>query len=257
MNEEMRETTITIKDLVNVLLKRLWIILSVSVLAVVGLFIYMFVFTAQYYEAKGLMYVNNKSLNIGISSITQGDISAQKSLVQSYSIILTTRSTIEDVLERANLKDKYEYEDVIKMLTVGSVNSTEIFSISCKCEDGADAVLIVTTILNTFPAHVENIIDGSSASVVDYPSDTATPVKKGYTRNSILAFLIAFVVSYGFFFVLDVLIDDTIKSSDWIKETYKDVAPLLTIVPDVNIETKHKYAYYNYYSNNGEEKEEE
>ena len=244
MGEE-REITITFKDLLNVLIRRIWIILGVSILSAIGMFVYTYSFTPQYYEAKGLMYVNNKSITLdSISSITSSDLSAQKALVQSYSIIIQARVTIEDVIDKANLADKYSYEEVVSMLTVSSVNSTEIFSITCKCEDPADATLLISTILTVLPGHVEEIIEGTSASVVDWPADSAKAVSKGYTKKTFIAFAIALVLAYAAFFVFDILIDDTIKDAEWIKERYKDVAPLLAIVPDVEHETKSKYEYY-------------
>ena len=71
------------------------------------------------------MYVNNSNLSVGSTSISLTDLNAAQSLVDTYIVILKSRPTLEDVIEKANVS--YTYEQLESMISASSVDGTEGF----------------------------------------------------------------------------------------------------------------------------------
>jgi len=267
MQNENKETQISLIEVLKSFLKKWWIIALSSVLCALIAFVYLFKFVPQEYTSSIRFYVNNKqSTSIGGTdiSISGADISSSRSLVDSYAVILTSNTTLESIFNFANIMDEedpskpkykttyddnknfeYDYDYLRGLISVEAVNDTEIFSVSFTCESKADARTLAQATIETFPELVESIISGSEVSVVDYPK-TITEVEKGYAKYCIIAFLIGFVLSCGVIFVYDFFINDTITSSDYISSGFPSI-PLLAVVPDTNVETRSKYGKYGKY----------
>ena len=152
--EKEREIEISLKEILMMLLRRWWIILLTSVVCAVGVFVYSYVNTKQTYRATAMMYVNNADISIGASklNITASDITAAQSLVETYCVILNTRGTLERVIEESEVD--YTYEQLRSMISAGSVNETEIFSISVTSTNAEEAKAIANTIAMVLPTEL-------------------------------------------------------------------------------------------------------
>ena len=131
------------------------------------------------YKSRTLLYVNNSAISVGDAklSISQGELTAAQSLVDTYSVILKTRTTLEEVIQQAGLN--YTYEELVKMISAASVNSTEIFYIEVTSPSPTEAELIANTIGRVLPGKIASIVDGSSVRIVDtavVPAHKSSPV---------------------------------------------------------------------------------
>ena len=113
---------IDILKLIQMLWYKAWVIVLVSVFAAAIALAGTVYFITPQYTSSVLMYVNNSSVNLGGASvsITSADISAAKSLVDTYAVILKTRLTLEDVKDVANVP--YSYEELSAMMVGRNVN---------------------------------------------------------------------------------------------------------------------------------------
>ena len=247
MNENQNEIEIRIQDILAAFLKRWWLILIATVLGGVLAFGYSYATHVPVYRATAKMYVNNDSISIGATkvSISSSDITAAQSLVNTYCEILQTRLTLEEVIRRAELS--YTYEQLLSMVSAGSVNETEIFYISVVSTNPDEAKAIANTIIKVLPEQIATIIEGSSVRTVD-EAVTGREIAPGYTQHAAIGALIGLVLSLGLTFVIDVLINDTLESEEWVMNTYRDEIPLLAVIPDVDETGGKRYGkYYNSY----------
>lgn len=252
-NTNETEVGISILDILQSCLKRWWMILGVAILAAILMFVYIKAFTNKQYQASAMMYVNNSSLSVGGTKIdvSMGDINAAQSLVDVYCIIIRSRLTLEEVIDVANLP--YTYEGLYSMISVSSVDETEIFKITVTSGDPVEAANIANTIVEIFPSKVASIIDGTSAKIVDLAVVPLTNISQNYLTKMILAFAIGLILSAAVSVLLDI-IDDRLESSDWVKQNYGDAIPLLAVIPDSSESSSgsyyNKYGYgygYGYY----------
>ncbi|MGN1095450.1 MAG: YveK family protein, partial [Eubacteriales bacterium] len=164
MNEENKNDVIDLLQIFKALIKRWWIILLASLVCAGAFFGYTYLKITPMYRANAMMYVNNK-MSIGSTSISISDLNTAAKLVDSYSIILKSRLTLEEVIKKADLK--YTYSQLYDMVSVAAENGTEIFRITVKSSDPVEAAKICNTIVEVLPEKISGIIEGANVSVVD------------------------------------------------------------------------------------------
>ncbi|MBQ9116879.1 MAG: hypothetical protein IJY04_07620 [Clostridia bacterium] len=245
MNENQGEIEINLGDILAVLLKRWWMILLVTLLCGALVFGYAYITYTPVYQSTAKMYVNNDASDIGnMVSISQSDIMAAQQLVNTYCQIIESRLTLEAVIKEAELS--YTYEQLLSMISCGSVNETEVFYISVVCGDPGEAKAITNTIVKVLPEKITDVVEGSSVRTVDEAVE-GRELSPGFATKAVIGAILGLILSCGIFFVLDILVNDTIQSEDWMADTYKDDIPLLAVIPDVNHSGGKRYGKYKYY----------
>lgn len=236
--EHKEEMEIDVQRLLGTIWQKKWLIAFVSAAcAVLFLLGTMFLITPQY-ESSAMFYVNNSSLSVGDAtfSIESGDISAAKSLVNSYIVILQTRESLNDVIDYAGVNRTYE--ELKKMITAAAVNSTEIFEVVVTSPDPNEAEQIADAIAYILPKRISNIIEGTSAKVVDSAVVAVKPSSPSYSMNTVIGLVIGFILSVAVV-VLWELFDITIRAEEDITQSCRH--PILAAVPDMAAPSKGGY----------------
>ena len=240
----MNERDYTKIDLIkigNALVKRFWIILLAMLICGALLFSYAAFFITPLYESSALLYVNNSSFSVGATSfsISSSEISAAKSLVETYQVILKTRTTLNDVIRIGALD--YTYEDLCGMIETNSVNDTEVFSITVICADPYEAEHIANTIARVLPDKIANIVEGSSVRVVDYAVVPSEKVSPSIAKYTLVGMILGILLSCLTISILEI-IDDRVQTEDYLLEHFSGT-PLLAVIPDM-LDAKLKGQYY-------------
>lgn len=229
---------LNLQQIMDALLHNLWLILLVSILCTVIAFgITRYLLTPQYQSA-ATFYVNNSSLSVGDASfsISSSDITASKSLVDSYIIILRSRTTLNDVIDYSGVD--VTYKELRDMVSANAVNSTEIFEVIVTSPDPEQAEKLANAIAYILPKRIGSIIEGSSAKIVDSAIVAATPSSPSYPRNMILGFAAGLVLSAGFVMLRE-LFDTTIRNEEMVTQISKH--PILAAVPNMMTSSKGRY----------------
>ena len=259
MNNKNDEVYIDLRQLFRLLLNKSWLIAIVSILCAFIIFLGTYFFITPQYEADIKVYVNNSSLSIGSTSfsISSSEISAAQSLVDTYVVILNSRSTLDELAAQA--KVDYTSRELDKMITAEAVNDTEIFKVTVTSPDPEEAARIANAVAIVLPAKIADTVEGSSVRIVDYaqvPTHMASP---SYTKNTVLGFIAGLLLSSVVIVCFD-LFNNSVRSEDYLTETYPEI-PLLTVIPDTATgkESSYykrrgyskKYGYYNSYAKLG------
>ncbi len=226
--------------LIRALWQRAWAIFLLGLLfagAAFGACTYLI--TPQY-ESDALMYVNNSSASLGNTSfsISSSELTAAQSLADTYIIILKTRATLEEVIEKENLD--YTYEELYDMISSEAVNNTEIFRIRVTSSDPQEAERIANAITAILPGKISDVVDGSSVRVVDY---AVTPEKRSSPNTlTFLAggFLCGAMIASAII-VIRTLMDTLIHDEEYLMETYP--FPVLAVIPD-HMKSSHAPKYH-------------
>ena len=166
-NKNKEYYTIDILRILKSLWHRVWLILLCGVLAaVVGFSLSSFGMTPMY-SSSVMLYVNNNSLSLGNTDIqfSPSQINAARSLVETYSVILESRTTLEKVIENTGVP--YSVGQLRGMVRAGSANETEIVKVTVTSHDPYEASKIANEIADVLPIRIAEIIDGASMEVVD------------------------------------------------------------------------------------------
>lgn len=200
------------------------------------------------YEATASMYVNNSSFSVGATSfsITSSDLTASNSLVSVYLYILESRTTLEEVIQVADLT--YTPDELAKMISTNNVAQTGAFEITVTSTNPAEVELIANSIAQILPDRIAEIVDGTSVRIVDYaiiPSERSGP---SILSSTALGIIIGGLVSVAWI-VIRYILDDTsraiIQSVDDLRDMYPEIMVLATI-PDTRLSEK-KNGYYSAY----------
>lgn len=219
---------IDLSRILNAMWHKAWAIILAMVLTGGAAFSYAYFCVPARYQASALMYVNNSSFSLGGTSISLSDLSASKTLVNSYIEILKTRQTMGDVIEQS--KVPYSCEELAGMVSAASVNATEIFKISVTAPDPEEAALIANTIVEVLPDKISDIIAGSSVRVVDYAVVPMAKASPNLTAYAMAGAALGFVLSCLALFLKE-LLDDQIYDEEYLLQTYG--LPVLAVVPEL------------------------
>ena len=192
------------------------------------------------YQSDVMFYVNNKMNITGSISISSSDLNASKSLVDTYMVILKSRTTLNEIARKANVP--YTTAQLSQMIHSASVNNTEIFRITVTSPSALEAKNIANTIATVLPDKIGDIIDGCSARVVDYAVEARNQSYPSEARFAAIGALLGFVLCSAIICILE-LMDDGVKSSKDLQDNF-DV-PILAVIPNLSMEDKDA-AYKNY-----------
>lgn len=224
----------------DTLWKRAWLIVLISLLtAALGFSMAAFV-VAPRYASEIMLYVNNRgNIDVGGVDITASDLNAAQSLVKTYIVILKNRTTLEKVIEQAQVP--YTYEELADMIEASAVNNTEIMRVTVTSKDPYEAARIANTIADVVPQRIGEIIDGSSTVALDDGVPNLNKVSPSVAKYTVLGFMGGLVLIVAILTVAAIM-DDTIHDEDYIVTNYP--YPLLAVVPDLTDSRSGEYGYY-------------
>lgn len=224
--------------------KKIWLICIVSVLCAVISVAGTFYLVTPEYQSSAMFYVNNNSLSVGDTSfsISQGDITAAKSLVDTYIVILKSRACLNDVIDYADVE--LTDSQLRKMISASSVNETEVFEVIVTSEDPEQAKTLANAIAYILPKRISSIVEGTSANIVDHAIAATSPSSPSYPKNALLGFLAGLIVTV-MIIVIRELFDVTVRKQEDIERSCSH--PILAQVPDM-FSTQKQGEYYAYSS---------
>lgn len=220
---------VDMQQLLNALFRKLWLIGVVAVMFAMLSFMFTYLFIPPQYSSYVAFYVNNNAITVDdVVKIRYSDISASKSLVDSYTTILLTRQTLTDVTDYAGVDRTCQ--ELRQMIEAGALGGTEVYRVIVNSTDPEEAYKLAAAIEYVLPNRISAIIEGSSAKVVDSAMISMARISPNYSQNTMIGFVIGAVLV-----ILLIIIRTT---SDTTVRHEEDIAkycahPILTAVPDM------------------------
>lgn len=232
---------IGLQRLLQAIWQKVWLVVLTSVLGAELAFAGTYFLITPEYEAAAKFYVNNSSISVGSASVSlsSGDLTTSRNLVDSYIVILNTRESLNDVIDYAGVDRTYA--EVKKMLSAEAVNETEIFQVTVTSTDPQEAEAIANAIAYILPKRISSIIEGTSAKVVEAAVVPSAPSSPSYTTNTLIGFLLGFVLTVAIIALREIF-DITIRTEEDVTQICKH--PVLAAIPDMAATGKGSGAYY-------------
>lgn len=236
MDKNQEYVEIDLLHILQILWKRAWALALAIVIFGVAAFGYAAFIIKPSYQAKLMLYVNNSSISLGSTSfsISSADLTAAQSLVDTYIVILNTRTVLNEVIEESGVS--YGYEELKSMISAQAENGTEVFSVTVTSNDPKEAKLIANTIAKVLPHKVANIVDGASMRIVDYAVTPQSKSAPSIPKYVAIGALFGLVLAAAVVIIIDFL-DDTIHSSEFLRQEYPTI-PILAGIPDLDEPSK-------------------
>lgn len=244
---EEQEQTIDLRDLFKVLKEHLLVIIAVTLACGIAGFALSYFVVEKKYVSEALLYVENSANKSEDSAININDINAAQKLVKTCQILFTSDNVLNKLTEE--LPDlEYSAEQYKKMITVSSVDSTEVLKVSVETNSPERSKLIADKVVELSISEYYRVIKNGSIEVV---SEAAVPKTHTFPSNTIftaVGLLIGLFVTY-FIFLLIELFDTKVKPEDDIAKIY-DIPVFAEIADFLTADksgSKYKYSDYNSY----------
>ena len=226
--KENKEIAIDVVQLFKSLWKKkIAIILTAIVAALVAFGVSSFVLTPEYSSTTRIYVVNrNQSENAGL---TNQDLQAGTYLVKDYKEIILSQDVLEKVI--SNLKLEQSGKGLSKKIQVTVPVDTRIVSIVVKDDQPEEASRIANALREVAAEKIIKVTRVSDVTTLEEARPALTPSSPNIRRNTLLAFLAGGAVMVILVLLLE-LLDDRVKRPEDVEEVMH--VALLGIVPDLN-----------------------
>lgn len=146
---------------------------------------------APRFQSSAMFYVNNSA--VSGDSISAADLTAAKSLVDSYIVVLKTRESLQAVIRESGVDRTCG--ELKRMLRAEAVNSTEFFEVTVTSPDAGEAERIASAIARVLPERISGILEGTSVKIAEAAVLEAVPSAPSYGLNGLIGVLLGAVVS--------------------------------------------------------------
>ncbi|TDQ38657.1 YveK family protein [Aureibacillus halotolerans] len=224
------EETISLRDLLDTLKKRLWLIVAITLAATgISAVISLFVLTPMY-QSTAQILVNQQS------ETTQYDpnsIRTSLELINTYKVIIQSNTIVEPVAEQVGAG--LTPDELSTKITVNSQENSQVVGISVEDADpvlaaaiaNTTAVVFQETVPQLFGTNVENVSILSEAQVEN------DPVSPRIALNVAIAFVVGLMAGVGLAFLLEYF-DNTLKTEEDIERHLE--LPVLGAVTQIDLE---------------------
>lgn len=213
-----------LKEIFNVLYKRIWVIIcSAIILAVAAFFITDIMFLPQYDSSTRMYVVVRKDES---TTITASELQLGSQVIKDYIILTSSKSVVEKVIQ--NLSLQTTYSNLVKSIKVTNPTDTRIIDIKVSYKDPLIAQKIADNLRDTASDFAKNIMNIDRISVVEKASLSSLPSSPNKTLNTQIGGLLGLLISISVILFL-YFVDDRIKTSDDI-EKYLGLS-VLSVVP--------------------------
>ena len=174
------------------------------------------------------MYSSYTTVILGTdSTITQSDVTLNKNLVNTYAEIVKSKRVLEQVIDELSLE--ISYESLASMISVSTVNNTEIIKISVNDIDAVNAKNVANVTASVFAEEISSLFDMDNVNILDEADMSEKPYNINIVKQIVIYFMIGFVLAVGILFVI-YYFDRTIKSVEQVEQKIK--LPILGSVQD-------------------------
>lgn len=225
-NDNSKE--LTLKDILYILLDHKNIIISLMCVCFVLCFVYFRVLVTPTYTSSGVVYVSCMSSNevAANQGISEYEIQSSRELSTTYMEILNGRSFLK--LVSADMNYKYSIAELSRMISVSSLNETELLRIKVTCTNAEDAYLIGKSIMDNAPTRLLNVFKRGSVEIVDNVEMPTAPSRTGISKIFVLGVGMGFILGAAIAFLIE-LFDTKVRNAPALIDRY-DITVLGEIV---------------------------
>lgn len=209
--------TIDLLDIWNIFWNRKLLIILCAVVAVAVAFAKVTFFTADVYNANGILYVSNHRDDTSQSDnvVYGSDINAARLMTSTYVEILSTRSFLTDVSKISG--GNYSWQQIRRMMSITTQN--ELLKVNINSDSPESAWKITNAILNQAQYKLGEVFPAGEVKVVEYAVVPAVPNSKNRSRMLMMALLAGIAIGCAIAFLLDYF-DTKIRRSDDVAKRY-------------------------------------
>lgn len=234
----------TLKDFVDILLPKLWIIVIVAIVAAAVAFVYSYTRQDTYTSQARYLVKYSTEKDTG-NSLYNNEIVQNK--ITNYAVLVDGSEFRMKVVERA--KDDYGIDitesQFKNMFSFSASSDAPTFTIRVTHTDANTAFVLANIVEDCIRIEITDMEKNDGlVTEVDAPSQPVVPNSKNEVRNAIIAFLAGMLVSAALILII-VLSDVTIRDKKKLEDNFE--IPILGVIPFHDVGNTQGYGSYGGY----------
>lgn len=222
---------ISLEELLNLFLKRIWFIIAFSILtAVLGFLISNYLISPQYISSTSLYVQGTETQDQNNSRQALTDLQYRERIINTYIVILENEDFLARVAEQDNLD--YSATEIKQMISLKGIPNTEVFEIKVKNTDPLHAKIIAQKLAELAPEEISRVVNSGKVEVISTAKVPTVPTSPNVIKNTVISMLLGFVISLLLAYILS-LFDTTVKTSEELTNRYD--LPVLGNIPGFDI----------------------
>ncbi|MBE6083402.1 MAG: hypothetical protein E7205_12040 [Tissierellaceae bacterium] len=206
------EEEISLREYFFVLIKRLWLILLLTVMCIgASGIISFYVLKPEYQTFTTLMVGRPKDYQNTNQQLDYNEIMVNQQLVTTYGELVKSRVVADDVIR--DLKLDISFDEFKDKVNVNLVKDTEIIKIEVTDGDPELAAAIANKTAEVFMDKVKDIMNIENVQIIDRAQVTDKPVKPRPFLNMAIAGVLGLMAGIFLAFILEYF-DNTIKTQE-------------------------------------------
>src|SRR3954470_23184417 len=169
------EETISLKELLETLKKRLLLIVSITVIAAIISGVVSYFFLTPIYQASTQILVNQKKSDQSVYNANEVQTNLQ--LINTYNVIITSPAILDIVSKELDLK--MTAAQLKGKITVGSEKDSQVVNLSVQDPDAEVAAQIANKTAEVFKRQIPSIMKVDNVSILAKAdvSENPSPIK--------------------------------------------------------------------------------
>lgn len=179
------------------------------------------------YQASINLIVNTRQ--DGVTTVTNDNINSAKNMISTYAVVIKSNTVLNEVIQTLQLD--MSYDDLSDMISIDSVNSTQVMAITVENEDPLLAGKIAQAVADIAPDVIVDKVEAGSCKVVSDVRIDTNPVFPSTKKYTAVAALLGMVVVCGVL-ILDHLLHNYIEDDSDVQSNLG--LPVLGLIPEVD-----------------------
>ncbi|GER67968.1 capsular polysaccharide biosynthesis protein [Weizmannia acidilactici] len=221
------EETISLKELMQVLRKRLSMIALVTLGAMIVTAVVTYFVITPVYESSTQILVNKASDDQ--SMYTTNAVQTNVQLVNTYNVIIKSPAILDKVIDELNLK--MTSDELNSKITVSSEQNSQVFTLTVRDTNPYMAAKIANKIGNVFKSEIKKIMKVDNVTIISKAQVAEKPVQPKPLLNIAIALVVGLMIGIGIAFLLEYL-DNTIKDEQDIEQILE--LPVLGVIGQID-----------------------
>lgn len=230
--ESREHDELDIRELIQIIRKRLWLIVLVTIIATATSGAVSFFILTPEYQASTEILVNQTELE---GQFNQANIRTNLDLMNTYSVVMTSPRILDVVIEEYNLNKPYQ--QLKNQIEINSVKNSQVMSITVTDTNYEQAVIIANAVAKTFQREIVTLMNIDNVHIMAEANERVVPhpIKPRPYLNMAIAFVVGLMSSFFLVFILN-FFDNTLKTEQDIERIL--ALPVLGAIPKMDEKTE-------------------
>jgi|APAga8741243955_1050106.scaffolds.fasta_scaffold01434_3 capsular polysaccharide biosynthesis protein len=222
------EETISLRNLFQVLSKRLWLIILITFIAATVSGVISFFVLTPVYDSKTQILVNQAKNDQELYNTQTVQTNVQ--LINTYNDIIKSPAILDKVIKELKLDDSAQ--SLSGKIQVTNAENSQVAQIVVQDTSAKRATQIANMTASVFKKEVPKIMNVDNVSVLSKATlgESASPVKPQPLLNIAIAIVVGLIVGIGLSFLLEYL-DNTLKTEQDIESILE--LPVIGVVTNI------------------------